>query len=458
MICVLLLAGLGACQTVSSVTPSILPVVNLQTASPAVTNLPAELRVTPGVLEDQYVMVWVPWLDDRSDQLGYLVEDFNRSNEYGIQVNLTGWGGESALMDGLTAAADQGGLPDVFLARPEEAFRLQSAGMNLVEMDDYMASQVWGYDDDEKADLIEPVWRLGQNDGVQYGIPAEVNAHFLVYNLTWGLELGFNAPPRTREQFLLQSCKAQKANLDDNVRENNGTGGWLVASDAASLLAWLASFDFEIQDGSPDVFNTPEAVSGFDYLKNLVARDCAWLGKAETPYDYFARRYALFYSGSLADIAAQRAALTSADSADQWVLIPYPEQSTSDGTLVDGTTYFILSSDYTRQMASWIFLRWLNEPGQQQRILQVYHGWPTRLSMLETFTDGFDSDIVYTYVRDAMKTIQPIPHDKTWSIARRIFEDATWQLFQPETLPDRIPGLLEELDRTIQEILSMGDD
>ena len=52
------------------------------------------------------------------------------------------------------------------------------------------------------------------------------------------MELGFNNPPQNHEDFLLQSCKAQKANLKDASRENNGTGGWLVTNDAA--IAGLA--------------------------------------------------------------------------------------------------------------------------------------------------------------------------------------------------------------------------
>jgi hypothetical protein len=57
-----------------------------------------------------------------------------------------------------------------------------------------------------------------------------------------------------------------------------------------------------------------------------------------------------------------------------------------------------------------------------------------------------------------MKNIQPQPHDAEWSIARRIFEDALWQLFQPEMKADGIPALLEDLDVTIADVLALGGE
>ena len=160
-------------------------------------------------------------------------------------------------------------------------------------------------------DLPPRNWRTGSTRpgswgrvaAVQYGIPAETDAQFLFYNLTWGLELGFNTPPKNRADFLLQSCKAQKANLEDDSRENNGTGGWLIAYDSASLLAWLSASDSPLPAGAPFTFDLPETRSVLDYLKNLEVRDCSWLGKAATPYEYFTKRYALMVSGSLAEIS-----------------------------------------------------------------------------------------------------------------------------------------------------------
>jgi multiple sugar transport system substrate-binding protein len=463
-LCILFFTGflmtvLTACQGASTTTPSVMPVLNLQTASPTATELPDELRLTSGELEGQEVVVWVPWLDERADQLGYLVEDYNQNNIYGIRVSLTAWGGETVLLDNLSAGIDaQRLLPGIFAVRPEEALRLMGDGLPLTALDAYLASPEWGYSTEERADLIEPSWQLGQNDGIQYGVPAEVNPHYLFYNLTWGLELGFNGPPKTREDFLLQSCKAQQANLADGNKENNGTGGWLVAEDSTDMLAWLVVFGYEVPSDAPYIFDTDEVESSLTYLKNLVVKDCAWLGKADTPYDYFAGRYALLYSGSLTDIAGQRAAFAKSGSTDQWVLIPYPGLVETRVTLEDGTVWFITAGEYPARLAAWVFLRWLSEADQQERMLQVSGAWPTRNSTADIYTAGLESDLVYSYVMTAMKNIQAMPHAAAWSIARRLFEDATWQLFQPETGADQIPALLMNLDGTISEILSIGDD
>ena len=455
IVCGLLFLLLAACQGGSTATPSLMPVLDLQTASPTATLLPEGLRLTPEELEGLELELWSPWLDEGGDQLGFLVDDFNQSNIYGIQVRLTTWGGDTALLD---AVESTDALPDIFIASPEEAFRMQAAGLPLLALDDYLVSSQWGYTPEEQADRIEAAWQLGQSGGTQYGIPAETDAQFLFYNLTWGLELGFNAPPKTRADFLLQSCKAQKANLEDDSRENNGTGGWLIAYDSASLLAWLSASDSPLPAGAPFTFDLPETRSVLDYLKNLEARDCSWLGKAATPYEYFTKRYALMVSGSLAEIADQRTAFTRAGSSDQWVLIPYPRQSEDSPTLVSGSSHFAVPSDPAHQMAAWVFLRWMNESSQQMRMMQSGVGWPSRQTAADAYAAGFESDLVYSYTANAMRNLSPAPHEAGWSIARRLLEDAAWQLFQPETKAAQIPSLLAELDATILDILAMDGE
>jgi ABC-type glycerol-3-phosphate transport system substrate-binding protein len=436
-----------------------MPVLNLQTASATPTILPEELKVSPQEVNGQTVSIWVPWLDERGDQLSFLVEDFNATNEYDIRLELTAWGGEMALADALTEGLSGATeLPDLFVARPEQAFSFQRAGLDLVALDGYLASPDWGLAEQERSDRIDAVWQLGEGAELQLGLPAETNAHFLVYNLTWGLELGFNAPPRDHEDFLLQTCKAERVNLEDATRENDGTGGWLISNDSNSMLSWLSGFGYPIPSQPPYRFNTAETKSTFDYLKSLLVKQCAWLGRQTTPYDYFAGRYALLYSGSLAEISAQREAMSRAGNTDQWVLIPYPSKSGTGMTLVDGTDYFITASTPARQMAAWLFLRWMHAPGQQQRWSLATGSWPGSHSVAAAFETEHSSDLVYSYVFQALEGIQPAPHAAEWNVIRYIFEDAAWQLFQPESRVNQIPVLLETLDATIDEILAMDED
>lgn len=450
---------LVACQVAQKVTPSLMPVVSHQSVSPTPTSLPEELRLIADELKGQNITIWQPWLDERGDQLSYLVEDFNQSNANNIRVDVKSWGGEMALSDALVEDfTGVSPLPDIFIARPEDAFSFQRAGLTLVALDDYLASQDWGLSVEDRADLIEPIWQLGDNNGIQYGIPAEIQAHFLFYNLTWGLELGFTSPPKNQEDFLLQVCKADRANLTDASKANDGTGGWLVANDSASMLAWLTGFGYQIPSQSPYLFNLAETKSTFDYLKSLVVKDCAWLGKQSTAYDYFAERYALVYSGTLADITNQRAAFSRTGSIDQWVLIPYPNKGEGSPTLVDGTNYFIIKSDPVHQMAAWQFLRWLNEPAQQDRLFQLGNALPNRYSVVKTLGAENNLDLIYSYVYQSLDSIQPLPHDADWRIARLVLEDASWQLFQPESRANQIPAILENLDVTIKEILALSEE
>ncbi len=218
------------------------------------------------------------------------------------------------------------------------------------------------------------------------------------------------------------------------VKENNGTGGWLIANDSdqhAGLAdrLWLSRF----RSQAPYLFNLAETKSTFDYLEKPAGQGmCLAWQTNNARMIILPDRYTLIYSGSLADIASSAGIpCTRAGNTDQWVLIPYPVKIRYPTmTLVDGMDYFIIKSDAVHQMAAWLFLRWMNEQDQQVRLSQV------QLVLAEPFFGGERRLRLITHriwfipmCYRAMDTIQPVPHAAEWNIVRRIFEDATWQLF-----------------------------
>ena len=49
--------------------------------------------------------------------------------------------------------------------------------------------------------------------------------------------------------------------------------------------------------------------------------------------------------------------------------------------------------------------------------------------------------------------LKPAPQVARWRIARRILEDAAWQIFQPYVAITRIPAILAEMDTTLEELV-----
>ena len=65
-------------------------------------------------------------------------------------------------------------------------------------------------------------------------------------------------------------------------------------------------------------FQTENAAAGFSFLRTLLDGGCAWANKTISPYEIFASRRALFFSGSLQDIPASLYEAAEIDGANGW--------------------------------------------------------------------------------------------------------------------------------------------
>ena len=88
------------------------------------------------------------------------------------------------------------------------------------------------------------------------------------------------------------------------ILSNNGTGGWVYTYEPNSFFSWLKAFSV----GAGSNFENPinlgsiENIESGTYLYDLFLDNCAWIGRQQQPYEYFANRQALAYSGKMEDI------------------------------------------------------------------------------------------------------------------------------------------------------------
>jgi len=82
--------------------------------------------------------------------------------------------------------------------------------------------------------LSSVFWSQDTIGGRRLGMPAERSARFLLYNVSWARELGFNTPPSNADDLQLQACHAHQAMLTDTDRSNDGQGGWLVDTNSTT--------------------------------------------------------------------------------------------------------------------------------------------------------------------------------------------------------------------------------
>ncbi len=454
MLC--LLICLSACQPTSAtidpteITTKPAPTSTLEPRTPTATKLP-EIDLDPDLLSGTQVTFLHPWSGETGQTLYFLVAEFNQSNEWGIQVVLEEPGSLGLAINELAqGGADKPGV-DLVALPAYELLRLDLEGQAVVDLNPYVGSQQYGLSEADQKDFYPLFWNHNLVDGKLYGIPAQETAAILFYNKTWAEELGFTQVPTSTQHFRNQVCAANGVFREDNDRLNDGLGGWLISKDASTWLNWLKAFQAVDSVTPIDQLSSSRTQETFTYLFNLQKDACAWEGRQPEPYDYFATRQTLVYSGTLQDIAPQTAAFERNGSQDQWQVILYPSSSDSK-MLIDDLSYGITATDPVDQLASWLFIRWLSKPEIQVRLLNNMGSFPlgsTAQAQMTAFRTSYPQWGEAVSLRPFGVMLTPQPDA---SIIRMVLADAGSFMLKPEFTADKITGLLQELDATLAEL------
>jgi multiple sugar transport system substrate-binding protein len=293
---------------------------------------------------------------------------------------------------------------------------------------------------------------------LQVGIPAASSMVFLLYNVDWAKELGFSRAPITPDEFRQQACAAAKANrlaVDETL---HGTGGWLVNTDALSMLGWASAFggSLEPDENGSYQFNTSQIKYAFTYLNNLYTAGCAWNGRSDTPFAYFASRHALFTTSSLEDLAEQISVMGRMNSTDRWTVLPFPSTSDKPVVVSYGSDYYLVQSTAERQLAAWLFLRWISSPEQDVRFVRGTGIYPARLSSLDSLGDYLRDHSQWSAAVALLSGALPSPTYSSWQVARAIIQDGAGQLFQTDTQPEQVGQILQQMDALAAEVMKVS--
>jgi ABC-type glycerol-3-phosphate transport system substrate-binding protein len=299
-------------------------------------------------------------------------------------------------------------------------------------------------------------WDTPSDADPRFHLPAQRSLVVMVYNQTWAKELGFDTPPATPEDFSQQACAAMRANIEDGDPQNDGTGGWLVDDSPLVVLSWMAGFGAPGFSGGIGEypFDTPQTRQAFWFVKSLVDKGCAWIGRQPAPYEYFAQRYALFYTGSMEDLSEQTEVMNRLGAKDKWTVLPFPSTGETPTVVSFGPSYFILASDQAHQMASWLFLRWLTTPAQEVRFIRSTGTYPVRASVIPMMADYQRANPAWGTALPLINYARAAPTDLVWDRIRPMLQDAMHQLIQPETKIEQIPDILQMMQEMIRELFN----
>jgi len=290
-----------------------------------------------------------------------LLDEFNAANP-GIVVSqeAQNWGEIYAKAPAALAA---GNAPDLLFSLPDFVNIIKELGATQ-PVEDFVAELQAEFGMYDWA--VEPY----TYDGHTWAVPLYNMAQSLWYHKSMFEEAGVT-PPTTWEEL-----SAAAAALTGDGRYGIGL------PTSRSLYADQVVYDFMVNAGAQDIydaegnitFNTPETVAAFDYYASLVpfgppdATNWTW-GEAE----------ACFNSGTCA-MVPQFTVITTYDQAggdaeDLGVLaIPRSDAVEENGTIAYVNGVMLLAEDPAQQDAAKTFLRWLLQPENYGRFLNMEPG------------------------------------------------------------------------------------
>ncbi|NOZ00060.1 MAG: extracellular solute-binding protein [Chloroflexi bacterium] len=419
--------------------------------TPSITPTPeSRLGVDQGDLDGVEIEVWHAWFGAPASLFELQAAEFNESNPWGITVRAAAQGSYNSLFNRVTDALESSDHPDVVVGLPEQALVWDANGA-VLDLTPYVRDPLWGFD---KADLADfPNVFLSQDRLADrwLALPAQRSARFLLYNQTWGRELGFDSPPSTRDEFQEQACAANQSMRMDDIKDNDGKGGWIVDNDSMSVLSWMLAFGGGPLQDDHYRFLGPENIAAFKFLKSLYDEQCAWLSTEVTPYEQFAARSALFVTAGLEEFSDQARAFAQAGSADEWTAIAFPGTEKS-GLAVYGSSYVLLESTDARQLAAWLFVRWMLSPENQTRWVKSTGLFPLRVSSLDALSEYAAGHPQWAAAVELIPQAQIQPQLVSWRRVRPILGDAFDHIFRVNVVAGSVSAVLAQMDSTAAEL------
>ena len=442
-------AATSSPEKTSAVSPAPLssPISGTGTATPVPSaTVPVELSS----LKDTTVRIIHPWSGETSAEFGRLVREFNEENIWKIKVEEVAGGSVGESSRTYVGNLESSERIDMIAISPEYLAEWNAAG-DILDLSTYIENPEWGFPEKEKSTYFAQVMKPAADKKLT-GIPAQVNLQFLVYNRTWAKELGFTDIPQTRADFTRQVCEAARTHNQDNTKENDGTGGWIINSSSPTLLAWINAFGgSKAWDSGTNVkLNQDETGEAFTFLRELTEKGCAWNSRVASPFNYFATRDALVFSASLPDAMELEQTLSFTNNSDEWVILGYPGKDNPAPALISGISYGITRTRPANELASWLFIRWLSLPKNQARLAEASGMLPPTSAAVDLMTGFAEKHTWWTEAAKMLPDALTQPTSSDWRQVRPVLEDSFWQMLQPTPLP--VPTLLEQMDETIKTI------
>jgi ABC-type glycerol-3-phosphate transport system substrate-binding protein len=166
----------------------------------------------------------------------------------------------------------------------------------------------------------------------------------------------------------------------------------------------------------------------------------------------FTSRQALFITASLQDLPSVARAFADSKSRDDWKVVAFPGANDDDALVVYGSSYVILNSTDAKQLASWLFVRWLLENEQDKRFVEATHLFPLRTSTLDLLGDYKKSHPQWAEAVDLLPNGELQPQLASWRKVKVMLGDGFDHMYRVNVSSGQVAAILAQMESLSRDI------
>ena len=389
---------------------------------------------------NQKVVFWYQYTQNREETLLELVEDFNSNNPYSIEVEARYAGHYPEIYNKMTSG---GSLPQLVVAYHNQAWVYHQDG-DVVDLIPYMDSPKWGIPESERAEYIEDLLKLDHAGGVQVALRPHFSTELLYYNADWLAELGYIKPPQNWKEFA-RLCRLARKQPFSRATHPERSVGLLLGEDASRVASMIFSRGGSLINSwhKAYLFDNPPVKKSMKMLRELYQEDAIGIfSDLYVDRREFSAGRVLFMMRSSSNIPAVEDDVASGLGFD-WgaALVPYEEMTPVNN--IYGAGWAVCESTPEQQLAAWLFIKWFIEADQQSRWAKGSNYFPIRrigTPELASFLQAAFNTLKYG------KTEPPIAG---YEIVRRLMADATISIMKGADMDQTLANLESMANQTI---------
>ncbi|MCW1967410.1 MAG: extracellular solute-binding protein [Anaerolineae bacterium] len=305
------------------------------------------------------VIFWHRYSGEPEKAFTAIIDSFNKSNEYGIEVKLEKAGGSyQDVYNKINAATVAGSnLPAVSVAYINQAATYRDYEV-VINLDPFIKSKKYGLNEADIKDIPQAFLngdKALQWQGETLGWATQRSMEVLYTNLDWLQKLGYKAPPTNFKDFEEMACKASN--------KDKGEYGFALTPNASSFAAFVFAFGGNIlkPDGSGYDFNSPAALEASNLLRTMFQKGCAVeIPRTENNGDQtrFAAQKVLFTAGSSTGATFYAQAIDKSPNKFKFTYSMFPQKDPANPrTNLYGASWSVFKVAPEQQLGAWLFIR-----------------------------------------------------------------------------------------------------